>query len=140
MFYGYHWNDNACWISCIRWLYSQPIHHQKDIVVLYCTQLKKIFMDIPDIESGIKFQVRGYHEMPQKACEREFSTWEHFHNFLKCPKIEEFHFRFLFGLKIDHVLIFWNAPLFMFEFFEMPHFSHFQNKIGKMGHFKKFEH
>ena len=28
----------------------------------------------------------------------------------------------------------------MFEFFEMPHFSHFQNQIGKMGHFKKFEH
>ena len=26
---------------------------------------------------------------------------------------------------------------FMFEFFEMPHFSHFQNQIGKMGHFKK---
>ena len=22
----------------------------------------------------------------------------------------------------------------------MPHFSHFQNQIGKMGHFKKFEH
>ena len=29
---------------------------------------------------------------------------------------------------------------FMFEFFEMPHFPHFQNQIGKMGHFKKFEH
>ena len=26
---------------------------------------------------------------------------------------------------------------FMFEFFEMPHFSHFQNQIEKMGHFKK---
>ena len=28
----------------------------------------------------------------------------------------------------------------MFEIFEMPHFSHFQNQIGKMGHFKYFEH
>ena len=28
----------------------------------------------------------------------------------------------------------------MFEFFEIPHFSHLQNQIGKMGHFKKFEH
>ena len=28
----------------------------------------------------------------------------------------------------------------MFENFEMPHFSHFQNQIGKMGHFKIFEH
>ena len=26
---------------------------------------------------------------------------------------------------------------FMFEFFEMPYFSHFQNQIGKMGRFKK---
>ena len=28
----------------------------------------------------------------------------------------------------------------MFEIFEMPHFSLFQNQIGKMGHFKYFEH
>ena len=28
---------------------------------------------------------------------------------------------------------------FMFENFEMPDFSHFQNQIGKMGHFKIFE-
>ena len=27
-----------------------------------------------------------------------------------------------------------------YQFFEMPHFSHFQNQIGKMGHFKKIEH
>jgi len=49
----------------------------------------------------------GYHEMPQKTFERGFS-----HVILKCPKIEEFHFRFLFCFKIDHVLIFWSAPLF----------------------------
>jgi len=29
---------------------------------------------------------------------------------------------------------------FMFQNFEMPRFSHFQNQIGKMGHFKIFEH
>ena len=29
---------------------------------------------------------------------------------------------------------------FMFEFFEMPHFSYLILKMGKMGHFKKFEH
>ena len=27
----------------------------------------------------------------------------------------------------------------MVEIFEMPHFSHFQDQIGKMGHFQKFE-
>ena len=64
----------------------------------------------------------GHHEMPQKACERGFFTWYHFLNFLKCPKFEEFHFRFLSCFKIDHVLISWNTPLLMFEFFEMPNF------------------
>ena len=29
---------------------------------------------------------------------------------------------------------------FMLEFFEMPHFSYLILKMGKMGHFKKFEH
>ena len=28
----------------------------------------------------------------------------------------------------------------MFEFFEMPHFSYLILKMGKMGHFEKFEH
>ena len=28
---------------------------------------------------------------------------------------------------------------FMFDFFEIPHFSHFQNQIGKMRHFKNVE-
>ena len=26
---------------------------------------------------------------------------------------------------------------FMFKFFEIPHFSHFQNQMGKMRHFEK---
>ena len=74
--------------------------------------------------------LRGYHEMPQKACERCFFTWEHFHNFLKCPKIEEFNFRFLFGLKIGHVLIFR-------KFMLTPHFSYFILKMGKNRAFQK---
>ena len=67
----------------------------------------------------------------------DFVMWQHFLNFLKCPKIEEFYFRFIFCFKIDHVLIFEMSHFFMFEFFEMPHFSHFQNQIGKMGYFEK---
>ena len=34
---------------------------------------------------------------------------------MKCPKIGEFHFRFFFYFKIDHVLIFWNARIFLFS-------------------------
>ena len=33
------------------------------------------------------------HEMPQKACERGFCHVTAFLKFLKCPKIEELHFR-----------------------------------------------
>ena len=33
----------------------------------------------------------------------------------KCPKIEEFHFRFLLSYKIDHVRIIWIAPFFLFD-------------------------
>ena len=36
---------------------------------------------------------------------------------MKCPKIEEFHFRFLLCFKIDHVLISWNVPLFYVRIF-----------------------
>ena len=36
---------------------------------------------------------------------------------MKCPKIEEFQFRFIFCLKIDHVPISWNAPLFYLRIF-----------------------
>ena len=72
--------------------------------------------------------------MPQKACERyifhvmayafflnaqksknfifgSFSVFKSITCFLKCPKIEESYFRFLFCLKIDHVL-FLKCPIF----------------------------
>ena len=54
-----------------------------------------------------------YYEIPQKACERYI-----FHvmayAFL-CPKIEEYHFRFLFCLKIDHMFF---ETTFLTPFFE----------------------
>ena len=50
--------------------------------------------------------------------------------FLKCPKIEEFHFRFLFCFKIDHVF-FRNAKLSNLFFVEMPHFSYLILKMRK---------
>ena len=36
----------------------------------------------------------------------------------------------------SHVLFIRNAPFFMYEVFKMPYFSPFQNRIGKMGHYK----
>ena len=52
--------------------------------------------------------------MPQKACEGGFC---HVIIFLKCPKIEDFSFRWIFCFKIDHVLFFWNTPLFWARIF-----------------------
>ena len=46
--------------------------------------------------------------MPQKYVKDDFVMW---FTYLKCPKIEKFHFRFLFCFKPDHVLIFCNVPL-----------------------------
>ena len=81
---------------------------------------------------------------PKKHVKENFVMWWNFLNFLKSPKIEEFHFRFIFSFKIHHVLFFEMPHFFMFEFFEMPHFSHFQNQIEKMkffdfGAFQKIE-
>ena len=53
------------------------------------------------------------------------------------PKIEEFHFRFLFGLQIDHVLIFWNAPLFYVRIFWNAPFFPFSESDRKNGAFQK---
>ena len=50
--------------------------------------------------------------------------------FRNAPK-SKILFRFLFWFKIDHVLIFWNAPL-MLEIFEMPHFSYLNLAIEKI--------
>ena len=38
------------------------------------------------------------------------------------------------------MLKFWNAPLSYSRIFEMPHFSYLILKMGKMGHFKIFDH
>ena len=69
--------------------------------------------------------------MPKKAFERYFSHVMPY-AFLKCPKIEEFQFRFIFCFKIDHVCF--NAPLFYVRFFKYPIF---QNQIGKNWVFQK---
>ena len=70
------------------------------------------------------YYTRGIMKCPKKHVKEDFIMWWHFLNFLKCPKIEEFHFRFIYSFKIDHVLIFWNAPLFYVRiFWNAPFFS-----------------
>ena len=62
--------------------------------------------------------------------------------FSKCPKIEEFYFRFLFCFKIDHVHFFSKCPIFLSykvrSFFEMPDFSYLLYWNSSIfGHFEK---
>ena len=50
--------------------------------------------------------------MPQKLVKQVYFSRDGI--FLKCPKIEEFHFRFLFCFKIDH-MFFSKCPTFLFS-------------------------
>ena len=69
-----------------------------------------------------------------------FFTWGHMHFILKCPKFEQFHFRFISRLKTSHVSFFLNAPFFCSKKIRnAPLFlSYFGN--GKMGHFNNFSY
>ena len=49
---------------------------------------------------------------PEKHVKDDFLMWWHLHIYLKCPKIQEFHFRFLRCFTIDHVGIIQKTPLF----------------------------
>ena len=78
---------------------------------------------------------------PKKQAKDDFIMWKQFHNFLKCLKIELFHFGSFSVLK-----------LFACQFFEMPHFNVFDflkcpifptlKKLEhkKVGHFQKLAH
>ena len=56
---------------------------------------------------------------------------------MKCPKIEQYHFRFLYCFWIDHVVFFWNAPLFYVRFFWNAPFFLSDSENGKNGAFQK---
>ena len=56
--------------------------------------------------------------------------------YLKCPKIEEFHFRLLFCFKINHVLFYLKRPTFLCSrYLKCPIF-----RIKLEKHFNYFEH
>ena len=63
----------------------------------------------------IQWEYGGYHEMPQKACERGFFHVIAFSKFFEMPQNPIILFSVPFCFKIDHVLIFCNAPLFPFS-------------------------
>ena len=84
----------------------------------YLHEIEQLFFEsviITDFSGFAQNLYGGNYEIPKKACEGDI-----FHvmayAFFKCLIIEEFHFRFLFGFKIYHVLFLGNAPLFMFVF------------------------
>ena len=56
--------------------------------------------------------------------------------FSKCPEIDGFHFRRFFVPKTRRVFLLEMPHFPQFEIFEMPHF---ENQMGKIGHFKVFE-
>ena len=80
-----------------------------------------------------KSYTRGTMKCPKNYVKDVFFTWDHMHFILKCLEIEHFHFRLIFHFQTSHVLFLWNAPIFMFEFSEMPHFSFLILKMGKWG-------
>ena len=80
---------------------------------------------------------------PKKHVKEDFVMWELFHNLfefqtLKYPKIEKFHFRFFFYCKIDHVLIFWIAPLFYVRIFPIWFWNREKWGISKKSNIKKW--
>ena len=82
-----------------------------------------------------KFDTGDNMECPKKHVKDDFVMY-HFLKILKCPKIDEFHFRFLFSFKIDHVLKFWNPLLSYVRKFWNAQFFPFSKSNRKNGAFQ----
>ena len=108
---------------------STPMNWKEQIE--YCRSYQR--------QGSFNFEVhtRGIMKCPKKYVKENFVMWWHFLIFLKCPKIEEFHFRFIFCFKIDHVLIFWNAPFFPFSESDRKNGAFQKIRTFKSGAFQK---
>ena len=84
------------------------------------------------------FDTGGNMKCPKKHAKDDFVMWWNLPIYLKCPKIEEFHFRFLFCSKIDHVRIIRNAPFFHIRNIWNAPFSPFSESHRKNGAFQIF--
>ena len=71
--------------------------------------------------------------MPQKACERGFCHVIAFSQFFEMPQNRRISFSVPFLFLNSSRVNFLKCPFFMFEFFEMPHFSYLILKMGKWG-------
>ena len=89
--------------------------------------------------SIILFQAftRGTMKCPKKYVKDVFFTWGHMHFILKCPKIEDFHFRFISRFQTSHVFFLWNAPIFYVRIFWNAPFFPFSESDGKNGAFQE---
>ena len=96
------------------------------------------------IELVIEYEVswnapkRGIMKCPKKHVKDVFFTWGHMHFILKCPKFEQFHFRFISRFKTSHVLFFRNAPFFYTKKFWNAPFFPFSKWDRKNGAFQNF--
>ena len=74
----------------------------------------------------------GIMKWPKKHVKDIFFTWWHMH-FFEMPHNRIISFSVPFLFKNWSRAFFRNSQLFYVRFFEMPHFSYFQNQIGKRG-------
>ena len=87
-------------------------------IIIRCKITTKIILSTGDFMKGQHegkkniFWIWSYGRLYEIILKAFEGVPSHMMVFSKCPKIEEFHFRFLFCFKIDHVLFIRNAPLF----------------------------
>ena len=86
---------------------------------------------IPDIR-GVPWNA------PKSMWKMYFSREAIMHFILKCPKFEQFHFRFISRFKTSHVLFFRNAPFFYTKKFWNAPFFPFSKWDRKNGAFQNF--
>ena len=82
---------------------------------------------------------RGTIKWPKKHVNEVFIMWRHLHFSLKCPKIEHVHFSVIFSSSNWSRVFSSKCPIFSM-YFQMPHFSHYNNQMGNTIHVKVFEH
>ena len=102
-------------------------------IKVYHLVLKWALLDCDSLIQGVSWNA------PKRMWRRYFSR-ESICNFSwNAPKSNIFIFGSFLVFKSITCFFLEMPHFFLFVFPEMPHFSHFQNQIGKMGHFRKNE-
>ena len=96
------------------------------------------FQNFHFLAKSIFFQIRGVPwDAPKRMWKMYFSRDSIFLIFWNAPKSKNFIFGLFSGLKLITCYFFEMPQFFMFEFFEMHHFSYMILKMGKSGAFQK---